>query len=260
MLENYASKMRPSTPSAIEKDIHTHRERTGSEDSSKSIAASDWSEETLTESQPQSPQLPSPHHSQRLPLDSRNPSKLQDEDASSQSNELGQQNVAPRLRGAVRRGWQRFRRKKLTVQASYLFVVNITLLVIGILTLLTSDQPTSVDFKSLAAENQALKMQKALLENSVAAAKTSKQTLNVTRGSLEVEQQSLELQRAALEKDTLELEVQKQTLELAKWSAYHEYIVGCAAYAVSSTPLNIYTSKASRNLLTILQTATKDYE
>ncbi|KAL8713291.1 MAG: hypothetical protein Q9220_002490 [cf. Caloplaca sp. 1 TL-2023] len=120
--------------------------------------------------------------------------------------------------------WKHIQKQRLTAcQAVYLFVINVTLLVVGLITLITSNQPTDVDRKSLD-------MQKALLEQSIQAVKTSNETLTSNRNTFGAEKESLELQRASLEKDKVELEVQKQTLELAKWSAYHEYIVGCAAY------------------------------
>ncbi|KAL8690506.1 MAG: hypothetical protein Q9218_004065 [Villophora microphyllina] len=133
---------------------------------------------------------------------------------------------------ALKSGWKQVKQKKLTFcQAAYLFIINVTLLVVGLVTLLTSNQPTDVDRKSLVAEMDSLKVQKALLDQGTEAAKTSNQTLTSHLQSLNAEKELLELQRASIEREKAELDVHRQTLELAKWSAYHEYIVGCAAYA-----------------------------
>lgn len=146
------------------------------------------------------------------------------------------------LRQAFRASWQEIWHRRLTAcQAIYLFIVNITLLVVGLITLLTSNQPTDVDRKALETETKSLKMQKALLDHSLQAAKTSNETLRSNEQALAVERETLELQRASFEQEKLELELHKQTLELAKWSAYHEYVAGCAAYAVSQRHYNIPT-------------------
>ncbi|KAL9003643.1 MAG: hypothetical protein Q9188_003505 [Gyalolechia gomerana] len=135
------------------------------------------------------------------------------------------------LRRAFRTSWQQVQHKRLTAcQTLYLFI-NVTLLVVGIITLVNGNQPTDVDRKALETETESLNMQKALLGHSLQAAKTRNETLRSNEHSLAVERKTLELQRASFEKEKLELELQKQALELAKWSAYHEYVVGCAAYA-----------------------------
>ncbi|KAI4242543.1 MAG: hypothetical protein LQ352_007210 [Teloschistes flavicans] len=137
-----------------------------------------------------------------------------------------------RVRRAFKSGWTQVKQKRFTFcQAAYLFVINVTLLVIALITLLTSNQPTDVDRKSLSAETDSLKMQKAILDQGLEAAKTSNQTLESHLESLKAEKELLELQRTSLEREKVELDVHKQTLELAKWSAFHEYIAGCAAYA-----------------------------
>ncbi|KAL8704415.1 MAG: hypothetical protein Q9201_002441 [Fulgogasparrea decipioides] len=205
-------------------------ERHGSKDSI-------GSEETLTEeseaAQPRPPSPFAPVDGQPTDTSSHKGGKTSFHDnAETASIGLRLSRVSSYLDEAFRSGWRQVQHKKLPVcQAAYLLVINVTLLVVGLITLLTSNQPTDVDRRSLDAEMKSLEMQKVLLEQDAQAAKTSSEALDSQMHSLNVEKESLELLKASLEKERLELEIQKQTLELAKWSAYHEYIVGCAAYA-----------------------------
>ncbi|KAL8637028.1 MAG: hypothetical protein Q9228_005656 [Teloschistes exilis] len=210
--------------------IHA-KERHGSE-------SSIGSDQTLTEEP-----LPPSH---QTTLSDHDPLSLQKRvDISSRPNAetasigLRLSRATSRVWGAFESGWTQLTQSKFTFcQAAYLFVMNVALLVIGIITLLTSNQPTEVDRKSLGAETDSLKMQKALLDQSLEAAKTSNQTLESQLESLKAEKELLELQRASLEREKIELDVHKQTLELAKWSAFHEYIAGCAAYAKEDVKSN----------------------
>lgn len=219
------------TKASIDRDefsvdnIHA-KERHGSE-------SSIGSDRTLTEEPlPPSHQTTLPDHDplslqKRVGISSR-------PNAETASIGLRLSRATSRVWGAFESGWTQLTQSKFTFcQAAYLFVINVALLVIGIITLLTSNQPTEVDRKSLGAETDSLKMQKALLDQSLEAAKTSNQTLESHLESLKAEKELLELRRASLEREKIELDVHKQTLELAKWSAFHEYIAGCAAYAVS---------------------------
>lgn len=221
----------------------SYRGRHSSEDSTSSIG----SDETLTEGsttdriQPKHPPPGLAPDGQGQPVSLQKTATIKSSSGAHAESALGSLSLSKAkawLRGALSSSWQRVQHKRFTVcQAAYLFVINVTLLVLGLITLLTSNQPTDVDRKSLEAETESINMQKALLENSLQAIKTSNETLRSNKHSLSVEREVLELQRASFEKEKLELELQKQTLELAKWSAYHEYVAGCAAYAVRH-PLN----------------------
>ncbi|KAL8848146.1 MAG: hypothetical protein Q9221_006832 [Calogaya cf. arnoldii] len=162
--------------------------------------------------------------------------------------------VRSNLHAASNLGWRKLQNKKVTVcQAAYLFVINVTLQTVSLITLLTSNQPTDIDRESLNASKESLAMQRALLLKSAQAAKAGNETSASSRESLDAEKQSLEMQRESLEREKSAFELQKQTLELAKWTAYHkiffpksiyksqgsmltanllqEYVVGCAKYA-----------------------------
>ncbi|KAL8859087.1 MAG: hypothetical protein Q9178_004350 [Gyalolechia marmorata] len=127
------------------------------------------------------------------------------------------------LHAAFKSNWQQLQHKRLTLcKGAYLFVINVTILVVALITLLTSNQPTHVDKKSLEAVTQSLEMHKTLLQQSVQDAKTANETLKSTMESLDAEKESLELQRQSFEKEQSAFDLQKQSLELAKWTAYHK--------------------------------------
>ncbi|KAL8922751.1 MAG: hypothetical protein Q9172_003466 [Xanthocarpia lactea] len=127
------------------------------------------------------------------------------------------------LHAAFKSCWQQLQHKRLTLyKGAYLFVINVTLLVVALITLLTSNEPTDVDKKALEALTQSLEMHKALLQQSVHNTKTANETLESTMGSLDAEKESLKLQRQSFEKEQSAFDLQKQSLELAKWTAYHK--------------------------------------
>ena len=139
------------------------------------------------------------------------------------------------LHAAFKANWQQLQHERFTLcKGAYLFVINVTLLVVALITLLTSNQPTDVDKKALEAVTQSLEMHKALLQQSVQDAKTANETLKSTMESLDAEKESLKLQRQSLEKEQSAFDLQKQSLELAKWTAYHVSHIG-AIYTVQKT-------------------------
>ncbi|KAL8907811.1 MAG: hypothetical protein Q9171_005699 [Xanthocarpia ochracea] len=133
------------------------------------------------------------------------------------------------LHAAFKSNWQQLQNKQLTLcKGAYLLVINVTLLVVALITLLTSNQPTHVDTKALEAVTRSLEMHKALLQQSVQDAKTANETLKSTMESLDAEKESLKLQRKSFEKEQSAFDLQKQGLELAKWTAYHVTSDRCA--------------------------------
>jgi hypothetical protein len=78
-------------------------------------------------------------------------------------------------------------------------------------------------------------MQKALLQNSVDGVKAVNSTLEISKESLLTEIRLLQTERESLAAEKASLDDHKQMLELAKWTAYHEYIKGCAVYAVRNS-------------------------
>lgn len=141
--------------------------------------------------------------------------------------------VTSQLREAVQSGWKKVLDKKLTfAQALFVFAINVVLLALQIITVLASNQPTSVDRQSLQQEVDTKEMQKALLQKAVEGVKADNSTLDISKESLLTEIQLLQTERESLAAEKASLDDQKQLLELAKWTAYHEYIKGCAVYAV----------------------------
>lgn len=81
---------------------------------------------------------------------------------------FGMLKVRSWLRRAFRTSWQQVQHRRLTAcQTLYLFIINVTLLVVGIITLAIGNQPTDVDRKALETETESLNMQKALLGHSL---------------------------------------------------------------------------------------------
>ncbi|KAL8765021.1 MAG: hypothetical protein Q9209_007771 [Squamulea sp. 1 TL-2023] len=178
------------------------------------------------------PRQLSPHPQRPPPIDQSLPTGLKTTKASSRGNAdtpsigLRLSKARSYLHGAIKSGWQtgwqQIQHQRLTAcQAAYFFVVSIILLVVGLITLLTSNQPTDVDLKSLETLKLSLEMQKALLAESAQAAKTDNKALDSSMQSLNAEKESLKFQRESLEREQSAFELQKQTLELAKWTAYH---------------------------------------
>ena len=154
-------------------------------------------------------------------------------DAEVEANGRRSSTVTSQLREAVQSGWKKLLDKKLTfAQALFVFTINLVLLALQIITVLTSNQPTSVDRQSLQQEVDTTEMQKALLQKAVEGVKAANSTLDISKESLLTEIQLLQTERESLAAEKASLDDQKQLLELAKWTAYHEYIKGCAAYAV----------------------------
>ena len=141
--------------------------------------------------------------------------------------------VTSQLREAVQSGWKKVHDKKLSfAQVLFVFTINVVLLALQIITVLTSNQPTSVDRQSLQQEVDTTEMQNALLQKAVKGVKTANSTFDIGKESLLTEIQLLQTERESLAAEKASLDDQKQLLELAKWTAYHEYIKGYAVYAV----------------------------
>lgn len=89
--------------------------------------------------------------------------------------------------------------KKLTfAQALFVFAINVVLLALQIITVLASNQPTSVDRQSLQQEVDTKEMQKALLQKAVEGVKADNSTLDISKESLLTEIQLLQTERESL--------------------------------------------------------------
>lgn len=149
--------------------------------------------------------------------------------------------ASSQLRDALQTGWKKILNKKLTfAQALFVFTINIVLLALQVIAVFTSNQPTSVDKESLKQETIATDMQKALLQKTTEGVKATNNTLDVSRELLLTEKQSLDAERELLAAEKAGLDDQKQILELAQWTAYHDYIKGCALYAVRAAVIFSY--------------------
>ena len=156
-------------------------------------------------------------------------------DAELEANRQRSSTTTSQFRKVICSGWKLVRDKRLTfAQALSVFAINIGLLALQVITVLKSNQPTSVDLQSLQQGTNRTEMQKALLQKTVEGVKAANSTLDVSKESLLTEIQLLQTEREALAAERASLEDQKQLLELAKWTAHHEYIKGCATYAVLS--------------------------